>query len=113
MEDSTLYVKSKRISVHKSPILEVHHGHVFGTFSETIQTMVNYLPEDQEAIDLLKQPNLAYRLVDLNACPFMARVKARIIGIRTPTLVLNGRKIVGVENIKQALKDVRGLGNFV
>ena len=107
MEDLTLYVKSKKISVHKSPILEVHHRHVFGTFSETFQSIINYLPEDQEAIALLNQAKLAYRLVDLNTCPFMTRLKARMNGTKTPTLILNHRKIVGLENIKEALRELK------
>lgn len=107
MENLTLYVKSKKISVHKSSSLEVHHGQVFGTFSRTVQTMVNYPPEDQEALNLLNQVGADYKLIDLTDCPLIMWLKARISRMKTPTLIWNDRKIVGVENIRQALKDFK------
>jgi hypothetical protein len=71
---------------------------------EVIQT---HSPQDQEVIDILNQTQIPYKLVDLCYCRFITRLKARISGIKTPTLILNERKIIGVENIKQALKDFK------
>lgn len=105
VENVTLYVKSKKISMGGSSIVVGPHGDFYGS-SGTTQTIVDYLPEDQEAINLLKQTEVTYELVDLTICSFTTRLKARINGIKTPTLVLNGRKIIGIQNIKQALKDI-------
>jgi glutaredoxin len=67
----------------------------------------NYKPEDQKAVDLLKETGAPYRVVDLSDCSFMMQLKAKIFGINeTPTLILNGVKIKGLENIKKALQEI-------
>ena len=69
-----------------------------------------FKPEDEEAINLLNEAGIDYKLVDLSDCPFTVRIKAKILGInKTPTLVLgNGEKIEGVRNIRQAILKIEG-----
>ncbi|MDI6805569.1 MAG: hypothetical protein QMD20_02765 [Candidatus Bathyarchaeia archaeon] len=64
-----------------------------GGLRET-QVTYNYKPEDQKAVDLLKENGIACKVVDLSDCSFMIRLKAKMSGINeTPTLILNGVKI--------------------
>ena len=69
-----------------------------------------FKPEDEEAINLLNEAGIGYKLVDLSDCPFTVRMKAKILGInKTPTLVLgNGEKIKGIRNIRQAILKIKG-----
>jgi len=43
----------------------------------------------------------------LTHCPLTTRLKARISRMKTPTFIFKEKKIVGVENIKQALGDFK------
>lgn len=105
MGNLVLYVKSKKITLGSSSSFNIdHHGSVISTSPVTIQKFRNYSEEDQEAISLLEEARMVYTLVDLTENSFIMRLKAKISGIKTPTLILDNKKIVGVENIKQALR---------
>lgn len=63
--------------------------------------MKNYKIQDKEAIDLLEKLEISFNLVDLSNCSLMFKLKTKITRIdKTPTLVLNNRKIEGIKNIK-------------
>jgi len=101
-----LYVKSEKI-----PIVEHTQGvpghPCTGGFRAT-QTIYNYKPEDQKAIDLLKDAGIDHKIIDLSDCSFTAQLKAKILGVNeTPTLVLNDRRIKGADNIKQVLQEIK------
>lgn len=107
MENIVLYVKSKKVSIGQSASFDIAHGVYMGSSSGTSQTFKNYLTEDEEAIKVLKESGFSYTLVDLTESSSATRLKARIGGIRTPTMILNGKKVVGLENIKQALRQIK------
>ena len=112
MEHVILYVKSKKISMGDSDVSYptqslTSHGYIFGPYTGKAKVIVNYLPEDQESINLLNQARIAYKLIDLTRCGFLTRLKADISRIETPTLILDDTRIVGVENIKRVLKNVK------
>lgn len=104
-----LYVKSRKFLVSQSSYftygLNIGDGYFKG-FPETTQA-TEYTLEDQEAINILNQAKIAYTLIDLNRCSLMTRLKAKFNRIKTPTLFLDGKKVVGVKKIKEALKDVK------
>jgi len=108
-ENPVLYVRSKKTTTGDSRFAyPAHpHGYNFGAFLGSARTIVNYLPEDQEAIKLLSQTEIRYKLIDLTHCPLTTRLKARISRMKTPTFIFKEKKIVGVENIKQALGDFK------
>ncbi len=102
-----LYVKSEKIPIiqHCQGI----SGHPCTGAYRVGETIYNYTSEDKAVIDLLEEAKIAYELVDLSDCPFSVQLKAKILGInKTPTLLLNNRKIKGVQNIKQALHQIKG-----
>jgi len=105
-DNPVLYIKSEKI-----PIIEHTQGvsghPCTGGFRAT-QTIYNYKPEDQKAIDLLKEAGIDHKIIDLSDCPFTDQLKAKITGVNeTPTLVFNDRKIKGAENIKQVLQEIK------
>lgn len=101
-----LYVKSEKIPTIQ--YTEGIQGHPCTAAYRATQVIYNYKPEDQKAMDLLKESGTPYRLVDLSDCSFLMQLKAKIFGINeTPTLILNGVKIKGLENIKKALQEIR------
>jgi len=83
------------------------YGYIFWPYTGKAEAIVNYLPEDQESINLLNQARIANNLIDLTQCGLATRLKAKISRIETPTLILNDTRIVGVENIKRVLKNVK------
>jgi len=101
-----LYVKSEKI-----PLVEYGEGvpgHPCTIALRTTQTIYNYKSEDQKAMDLLKEAGIAYKLVDLSDCSFTTQLKAKIIGVnKTPTMVLNNRKIKGAQNIRHVLEEIK------
>jgi len=102
-----LYVKSEKI-----PLIDISEcipGHPCGEQPrKAVQVLQNYKAEDQEAIDILKEAGVVFKLVDLSICSFTTRLKAKMSRIdRTPTLVLNDRKIRGIANIKKALQEIK------
>jgi len=106
MSEVILYVRSKKVSFGKSPGFSSEHGQVT-IYSGSLTTTRSYEPEDQEAISLLDEGKVAYTLVDLTESSLAVRLKARLGGVKTPTIVWNGKKIVGIENVRQALKEMR------
>jgi glutaredoxin len=101
-----LYVKSEKIPTVLQ-YSEGTHGHACTAAYRATQTDYIYKHEDQEAMKLLEEAKTAYTLVDLSDCSFSMQLKAKATGInKTPTLVLNGRKIKGSQNIKQALHKI-------
>lgn len=101
-----LYVKSEKIPIVQ--YTEGLSGHPCTAAFRATQVTYNYKPEDQKAMDLLEKAGIAYEVVDLSDCSFIMQLKAKIFGINeTPTLILNGVKIKGLENIKRALQEIR------
>jgi len=101
-----LYVKSEKL-----PIIQYSEGisgHPCTGGYRAREIVYNLKPEDKEAVDLLEEAKINYKLVDLSDCPFTMRLKAKIIGINeTPTLVVNGEKIRGVQNIRLTLLKIK------
>jgi len=106
MEVAILYVKSKKIILGQGSGFSEHHGYVSSS-SESNEEFENYPPDDQEVISLLNQAEIAYKLIDIAKLPFTMKLKTKMSGIRTPTLVLNDKKIVGLEEIKRALEEIK------
>jgi len=104
-----LYVKSRKVSnieYAQVPALLGKAG--YEALPMSARTAYNYRPEDQEAINFLKEAGIAYKLLDLSDCTFVTRLKAKVSGINEKTtLILNDRKIVGVENIKKVLEEMK------
>ena len=113
MKDNiVLYVKSKKVFVagySQTPI--THTGwwiDGYGALPTATQVTRSHKSEDQEAIDLLKVAGTAYKLVDLSNCSFSARLRSKIMEVNeTPILILNGKKIRGLENIKKVLQGIK------
>ena len=107
MKDNTvLYVKSEKTSTfeHSRPVAD----HYCTDADRATQTIYTYKPEDQMAIDLLKEAGIVHKLIDLSNCPFSVRLKVIISRINeTPALILNDRKIKGIENIRQVLQEIK------
>jgi hypothetical protein len=110
----TLYVKSEK--VYTTQYSSLFRNHDFWTLihdipvgaSKTRQTAKNYKTQDKEAMDLLEKLGIPFNLVDLSNCSLMFKLKAKIIRINeTPTLVLSNRKIKGIQNIKEALHEIK------
>jgi hypothetical protein len=43
-------------------------------------------------------------------CSFALRLKAKLSGWKTPMMICSEKKVVGMENIKQALKEIEKEG---
>jgi hypothetical protein len=104
--ENILYVRSKRVSLGKCSIFGIDH--VDGTYiishpSGMTQTYC-YPSDDKEAIDVLNQAEMVYKVIDLACCSLKTRLLKRMKGIRTPTMIWDGRKIVGIKNIRKALR---------
>ena len=106
MSEIVLYVRSKEVSFGTSPGFSSVYGQVT-VHSGSLRTTRSYGPDDQEAINLLEENKIAYTLVDLTGSSFAVRLKAKLGGVKTPTMTWNEKKIVGTEDIKQALKEVK------
>lgn len=105
MDDFILYVKSEKISIFKYSEGVPHHP-CTGAYRAS-QTIRNYTEQDEEAAELLNEAGITHKLIDLSDCSFIKQLKAKITGINeTPTLILNGKKIKGIQNIKQALHQI-------
>lgn len=107
MVNLTLYVKSEKI-----PIVQYSEGipgHPCTAAYRVKEIFKRFKPEDEEAINLLKEAGINYKLVDLSDCPFTTQITAKIRGINeTPTLVLENReKVKGIQNIKQLLLKIK------
>ncbi|MEM4703836.1 MAG: hypothetical protein QXJ02_02050, partial [Candidatus Bathyarchaeia archaeon] len=101
-----LYIKSEKISIVE--YVEGIPGHPCTGAYRATQTVHSYKPQDREANDLLEESGVAYKLVDLCNCSFLMQLKAKLDGVNeTPTLVFKGKKIKGLEQIKQALREVK------
>ena len=61
--------------------------------------------EDEEAVNSLRKKGIAFETVDLTRSPFVSRLRFRLSGMKTPTVVMNGRKLAGLQNIKEALEE--------
>jgi hypothetical protein len=111
MDSAILYVRSKEISLGQSPRLACYHGYVATYTGPTAAGPVCcYDSQDQEAINLLNRSGIVYKLVDLSKCSFALRLKAKLSGWKTPTMMCSEKKVVGTENIKQALKEIEKEG---
>ena len=106
MDNITLYVKSENI-----PIVQYSEGitgHPCTGAYRVKEIIKNFKPEDKEAMELLDQAQINYKLVDLSDCPFTVQLKAKILGINeTPTLILGDEKIKGVQNIRQIISQIK------
>lgn len=115
MEDyPTLYVRSEK--VYTTQYSSLFRNQDFWTLvhdipvgaSKASQTMKNYKMQDKEAMDLLEKLGIHFNLVDLSNCSLVFKLKTKITRINeTPTLVLNNTKIKGIQNIKEALHEIK------
>jgi len=100
-----LYVKSEKVPLVQHT--EGIYGHPCSAPRAT-QTFHNYKPEDQKAIDLLEKAGINHQIIDLANCSLATQFMAKIKDINaTPTLIMNGKKIKGLENIKQILQEIK------
>lgn len=98
-----LYVKSRRVDVLQYTMPNVREGGHWCSAGYRSQTALTGLTTDEEeALTELKSRNMSFTLVDLSACTFGTRLRARMNGInRTPTLILDdGTKIEGINQIR-------------
>jgi len=105
-EDFKLYVKSDKVYVTQYTMPhQSGGGHWCSAGYRTQSTLSGLKPEDQKAKELLDNAGTHYTLIDLSNCPFITQLKAKLAGINeTPTLVINGRIIKGLEKIRHALQ---------
>lgn len=106
MSDSViLYVKSRKISSYEGePGVTGHHGYAGGPASSS-PTFAFYKPEDQDAIEILKVKGMAHEIRDISLAPFFSRIRMGLTIVRTPTLVMEERKAVGLDRIRQMLNE--------
>ena len=103
-EMAILYVKSEKIPIVKHSV--GIHGHPCTAADRAVQTHTLLTPEDQEAKELVEKSGVSFKIIDLGECSFLTQIKAKISGInKTPTLILNGKAIRGIQNIRKALQD--------
>jgi len=106
MENITLYVKSEKI-----PIVQFGEGisgHPCTGAYRVKEIIENFKPEDREAMELLDQAKVSYKLVNLSDCSFITQLKAKILGINeTPTLIFESEKIKGIQNIRQRISQIK------
>ena len=104
LETPILYINSVIIPIIK---YEGRAGHpcFSDTWRGSLEVCENLDDKDKQAKELLDKNGIKYKLIDLSGCPLRIRLKAKITGINeTPTLILNGEKIKGIENIKRAVQ---------
>jgi len=106
-----LYVRSEKVfTIKHGQMPAVHTGWWVDSYCALpMATQVTYKhkQEDDEAVNLLKEAGIAYRLVDLSNCSLIVWLKAKMSGINEkPTLILNHKKITGIENIKKFLQEL-------
>jgi hypothetical protein len=102
-DDAILYVKSSKTSIveYSRPVAD----HYCTDGYSATKVMYSYKPEDQECMELLKGAGMPHEVIDLSNCSFSARLRAKIAKLNeTPTLVLNGERIKGLQAIKQVLQ---------
>jgi hypothetical protein len=105
-----LYVKSQKVDVVQYTMPNVRGGGHWCSAGYRSQGVLDGCsPEDREALTELKNKGMNFSLVDLSACPFASRLRARMSGInRTPALILdNGTKIEGISQIREYTKSLR------
>ena len=106
-----LYVRSTRTSeAEKPPIVLDHFGIYYDPTSDSRtafarETTNSYSSEEQFCIELLQRTGCLHEVIDLSNCSLLARFKARMAGLsKTPLLVLDNKRIRGLENIREFLK---------
>jgi hypothetical protein len=102
-----LYVKSQRVDVLQYTMPNVREGgHYCSAGYRSQNALIGYSTEDEEALAELKSRNMSFSLIDLSACTFGTRLRARMTGIkRTPAIILDdGTKIEGINQIREYLK---------
>ena len=104
MEESTvLYVKSKKFEQVQWAMPQPDHYCTAGYQSSKTDFVLD--EEDKKVVEMLERTGIPYTLVDLCSTRAIARLKARIGGISTtPTLIFQGQKLEGLEQITSALK---------
>jgi len=102
---TVLYVKSEKI--YQTQYTMPHKsggGHWCSAGYRATQTNRIYSEEDKQAMQLLENANMNYRLVDLSDTTAISQLKARIRRVnKTPTLIHMGRMHKGLEEIKAAV----------
>jgi hypothetical protein len=99
-----LYVKSVKMDqVEFTMPHQSGGGHWCSSGYRSQGVMKYFAPEDNEAIEYLKQKGISFDLIDLSDCSFKTRLQAKMSGIGlTPTLILNdGTRINGIEQVKK------------
>lgn len=98
-----LYVKSvKTDQVEYTMPHKSGGGHWCSAGYRSRGVMKYFTPEDNEAIEYLKQKGFSFNLIDLSDCSFKIRLQARVSRInQTSTLILDdSTRINGIEKIK-------------
>ena len=79
-----LYVKSQRVDVLQYTMPNVRDGgHYCSAGYRSQNALIGYSMEDEEALTELKSRNMSFRLIDLSACTFGTRMRARMTGQRS------------------------------
>jgi len=102
-----LYVASRKASMGGSPNAPpVYYNSMnFPAGSEgNARNFMVLKPEDEEAIDLLQRNGITFEIVDLSQSTSVKRLVSKISGMKTPTLILEDKKLVGLKNIRKAIE---------
>jgi hypothetical protein len=108
MGKSVLYVASSKASSGGSPNAPpiYYNSMSFPTgYAGSPRDFMILKSEDKEAADFLRKKGIAFETVDLTSSSFVSRVRFRLSGMKTPLLVMNGRKLVGLQKIKETLEE--------
>jgi glutaredoxin len=107
MGEAVLYVASRKASSGGSPNAPPVYFNSMnfpaGSAGSPRDFMV-FKSEDEEVVNLLRGKGVAFETVDLTRSPLVSRLRFRLSEMKTPTLVMNGRKLVGLQKIKEALE---------
>jgi glutaredoxin len=110
MQKTVLYVASRNASSGGSPNAPPVYFNSMNFpagSSGSPRDFIILKPEDQEAIGILRKNGITFKIVDLSQSTHVKRFVLKISGMRTPTLIINDKKLVGLENIKKVMEERR------
>ena len=107
MSSMILYAKSKKFDHVGYTMLNISGGgHWCSAGYRSKGTEFVYTKDDAQAKTLLEKLSPSLSIVDLSQCDFSTKMRAILTGLRTtPTLVVDGEKYKGLENIKRFLNE--------
>lgn len=106
MQSIVLYLKSEKYDLIGYDLAVPGHG-CSGAYRSKGTEFV-FKEDDAEAKLLMEncEPRLAFEAVDLTQCSFLKRLQAKFAALnKTPTLVVDGRKYRGLEDIRKFLEE--------